>query len=167
MMSKHIKPWNPLPFDWTSNQHPDRSYTTSKWTWRLSLLILLFLNARHRVLLGAHTLVVTMHSLLILLRHACPRDPCVVWAVCLYACIALSWRSSSTHSDKILSLFAEAYFWFDWCTWNLSHAEHSWNWNSFEDVIFDLPACRCCRAWNKFLKNHVKTNVWNVCQQHR
>ena len=130
--------------------------------WRLSLLILLFLNARHRVLLGAHTLVVTMHSLLILLRHACPRDPCVVWAVCLYACIALIWRSSSTHSDKILSLFAEAYFWFDWCTWNLSHAEHSWNWNSFEDVIFDLPACRCCRAWNKFLKNHVKTNVWNV-----
>ena len=28
MMSKHIKPWNPLPFAGTSNQHPDRSYTT-------------------------------------------------------------------------------------------------------------------------------------------
>ena len=31
-MSKHIKPWNPLLFARTSNQHPDLPNTTSKWT---------------------------------------------------------------------------------------------------------------------------------------
>ena len=44
MMSKHIKPWNPLPFAWTGNQHLDRSYTTSKWT---SLFTLAPMSRQH------------------------------------------------------------------------------------------------------------------------
>ena len=32
MMSQHIKPWNPMLFARTSNQHPDLPNTTSKWT---------------------------------------------------------------------------------------------------------------------------------------
>lgn len=74
------------------------------------MLILLFLNARHRVLLGAHTLVVTMHSLLILLRHACPRDPCVVcvaYSLCVYR---FNLETSFDISDGVLDVTVEADF---------------------------------------------------------
>ena len=136
-------------------------------SWRLSLLILLFLNARRRV----HSKRTRWLLQRTLSLSSCDRF--------VYATSAgLNWTLTRLHkfnleiSGDIFLTRDSLGIWnpdlcINWGFWNFTQDKHSFKLEVFEWWNFELicMSILSCTKW--FLKNSLKPNVWkNIWQQH-